>query len=237
MLGRPASYTRQFLMDAPEVFIKCVMSSVCSVPESPPPLESDPVMWDISLTYGELTPTSVIDILQLAVKHCLLPSPHSFFDIGSGCGFPSILASAYFPSIESSGGVEIVPSLHNQSILNVAAAASLLEDEERRMRVSRITLVCGDCLSPENLLAIRSATLLFSNSTAFSEELMAGVVKAAEGLKPGAVFVCTSQKISSPLFELCEQRILPSSWGEATVRVYRRKRLGSWVKGFGRNLH
>jgi len=194
----------------------------------------DPEVWDISLTYGELSPSSVVEIIEMSLKHCLLPTPHRFFDIGSGHGFPSIIAATLFPVIAFSGGVEILPSHFSTSLRNQAAAVSLVESEVRN-RVEGVDFRCGDVLSEENTSLLKDCSLLFCNSTAFSESLLAGLFKAIEGIKPGAVFVCTSQKLSSPLFELLEEKVLKSSWGEATVRVYRRKRIPLWVKGFGRN--
>jgi cytochrome c len=35
----------------------------------------------------------------------------------------------------------------------------------------------------------------------------------------------------TPLFELCAEACLPSTWGSATVRVYRRNKMPRWVVG------
>lgn len=208
---------------------------VSSLPTIPIEKGGDPVIWDISLTYGELTPSSVAQVLTLVSTHCLLPPPWSFFDIGAGAGHPCLIAGALFPAqFTTLAGVEILPSYHTASLLNQAYLLTTLpEGSDSKARVAGIDFHLGDTLDPQHATRIQGTDVVFANATAFSEELLRGVFRVLDDLKPGALFICTSQKLTSPLFELCEERVVPSSWGEATVRVYRRRKLGKWIAGFG----
>ena len=146
-----------------------------------------------------------------------------------------MIAGALYPSqFTSLAGVEILPSYHRASLLNQAHLLTTLPPGgEAHSKVEGIDFHLGDTLDPMHATRIAATDVVFANATAFSEDLLRGVFRILDDLKPGALFICTSQKLTSPLFELCQERVVPSSWGEATVRVYRRRKLGKWIAGFG----
>jgi hypothetical protein len=203
----------------------------------PRPLPPELQVYDISLTYGELQPASFMRALALALPFLRAPPPHAFLDFGSGEGFPPLLAAAlHGGTFSACSGVEISPRLHAVALEHAGHAAALAPalpglPSGAQGALQRVALHCGDGLAPSALPLLHGAALLYMNSTAFGEELLAGVFRAAEGMRAGALVVCTSQVMMTPLFELCAEACLPSTWGSATVRVYRRNKMPRWVVG------
>ena len=200
-------------------------------------LPSEPQIWDISLTYGELPASTFLQVLSLSLPYLTAAPPHSFYDFGSGQGLPPLLASVFLPSTFTSfAGTEVSPT-HHAAALSHRAHAAALAPAALPGRPGAAAALLGvqlhweDGLSPPLLPLLHSASLLYMNSTAFSEALLGEVLKEAECLARGALLVCTSQLVRSVLFELVAEAVLPSSWGQATVRVYRRNRMPRWAVG------
>ena len=74
--------------------------------------------------------------------------------------------------------------------------------------------------------------VIFANSTCFDDELMEGMSREAEKLKPGAYFITFTKGLSSEKFEVLERKRYKMSWGPATVFIHRRlNEDGSSVSG------
>lgn len=80
------------------------------------------------------------------------------------------------------------------------------------------------------------AAVVFCNGTCYQDDVLEPLFKKASKLRPGAVFCITSQVLpaslcsgSGALFELRWEGVVPSSWGTATARVYRRKEAPRWL--------
>ena len=66
----------------------------------------------------------------------------------------------------------------------------------------------------------------------FDDELMEGMSREAEKLKPGAYFITFTKGLSSEKFEVLERKRYKMSWGPATVFIHRRlNEDGSSVSG------
>ena len=226
--------------DALAAALRAAAAAAPPPPPGAPPPPAEPQIYDISLTYGELQPSAFLQVLALALPFLACAPPHAFHDFGSGEGLPPLLAAAFHAGFAACSGVEVSPRLHAAALAHAAAApaaaaaaaaagAPLPAGAPDRLRA--VALRCGDGLAPEALAPLRGAALLYMNSTAFSEELLAGVFKEAERMRCGALVVCTSQVMMTPLFELCAEAVVPSTWGTATARVYRRNKLPRWVVG------
>jgi hypothetical protein len=208
-------------------------------PQGPPPA-AEPQIYDISLTYGELQPGAFLRVLALALPYLACAAPLAFHDFGSGEGLPPLLTAAFHAGFDACSGVEVSPRLHAAALAHAAAAPAAAAAAAAAgaplpagasARLQAVALHCGDGLAPGALPLLRGAALLYMNSTAFSEELLAAVFKEAERMRAGALVVCTSQVMMTPLFELCAEAVVPSTWGSATARVYRRNALPRWVVG------
>mmetsp|Transcript_44556 Transcript_44556/g.57020 ORF Transcript_44556/g.57020 Transcript_44556/m.57020 type:complete len:156 (+) Transcript_44556:43-510(+) len=58
---------------------------------------------------------------------------------------------------------------------------------------------------------------IFANSTCFSQELMMGISRRAEELKPGTVVVTLTSSLASPYLKLTGSRMFAMSWGASTA--------------------
>ena len=200
----PSAPAAAAALDA-EAFVEAIRRAAAAAP--PPPLaEPDPQVYDISLTYGELSPSSFFNLITLALPFLASPPPHAFHDFGSGAGFPPLLAATFFPAAFGAGGVsgvEISRALHAEAQHNLALARA---QPAAAAALARVALHCGDGLEPALAPLVDGAALLFANSTCFGEALLAALFKRAERMAPGALLVCTSPEMRTPLFELCAWR-------------------------------
>lgn len=99
--------------------------------------------------------------------------------------------------------------------------------------LSLVDLRVADFLQAEGW---EGAAVVFCNGTCYQEDVLEPLFKKACKLRPGAVFCITSQLLppslcqgSAALFELRWEGVVPSSWGTATARVYRRKEVPRWL--------
>ena len=77
----------------------------------------------------------------------------------------------------------------------------------------------GDFLDDD---ACWTSDILFINSTAFSQELIADVERKCASLKRGAVIITLTTRLDAPELELVERFDAPASWGVATCFVHRK---------------
>ncbi len=244
-----------------DVFIDVVKDSVdelapvADTPAPPPsPLEQ---MWDIGLVYGELQPRGMLAMLRAVLPLCPLLAPSadesggagaasasSFWDLGSGEGVPCLLAALCTGVFQSVVGVELLPKLDWLARRHLMSAQALLgggaspplsswasEGDAAALaaRLAVVDLQCGDFLVAD----WSAAAIVFCNGTCYQDDVLKPLFKKAEGLRPGALFIITSQTCKSALFELAWTGVVAASWGTATARAYRRKKLPRWVGGLG----
>jgi hypothetical protein len=74
--------------------------------------------------------------------------------------------------------------------------------------------------------------LVFCNATAFEGTLLTSIFLQSENMKPGSIFILTTQKHTSKLFECVHEGKYSPSWDEKETiiaRIYRRKKLPKWI--------
>jgi hypothetical protein len=180
-------------------------------------------VWDAGLTYGELLPAALACALRRAVG-LLAPPPRPggavFFDLGSGEGLPCLLAAALCPEFGAIRGVELVPRLHAAAERHRAlAAAALPHDAAAAERARRVELRCGDFLEG---LSLAGVDVLFLLGTCFEEDVLGPVWAAAAAMRGGCALICASHEAPASLFELLHAERAGATWGEVTLRFYRR---------------
>jgi hypothetical protein len=72
--------------------------------------------------------------------------------------------------------------------------------------------------------------IAFVHGSTWTLELQSAVWNAAASLPPGSLLATVSWKAHrTPLFELCDESPIDMGWGKATIRTYRRLRIGRWA--------
>lgn len=102
-----------------------------------------------------------------------------------------------------------------------------------------IKFVNGDFLEKQclwNKTGELESDVIFCNATCYDDDFMNELYSLAENTKPGTILIITSQKCNSKLFELLHEGKLDASWGDVTVRVYRRLPLPKWIGGIFKRL-
>jgi SAM-dependent methyltransferase len=183
--------------------------------------------WAASLTYGELIPAEAAAAVRrgLSLLSRTPPGGAAFVDLGSGEGWPCLIAAALFPAaFRDVRGVELVPQLVAAAERHRAlAAAALPAGSAAAASVGGVKFECADLLEGlEGTLA--SADLVFFLGTCFEDDVLAPLWRAcAAALHPGAILICASHEAPAPLFELCWQGVAAASWGgDVMLRFYRR---------------
>lgn len=170
------------------------------------------------LTYGEVTFSSLANILCKDLVRHGVELKGSFYDLGSGSG-RGVIAAALLGHFNRVCGIEMLNELHQasvevQEVYEAKIAPKLSLDSNQKVEFLKGNLLGVDW---------HDASVIFINSTCFSGPLMAKISKKANKLKPGACIVTLSQRLSSPHYELVESKIYPMSWGDATAHIHIRR--------------
>ena len=147
----------------------------------------------------------------------------AFWDLGSGTG-KAVMTAGLCSHFAHVRGVELLPC-------TAGIAAVLVEDFERDVLpgarpistpLRSIAVECGDFFAPECLARWQAGDFVFCNCVTWDDDTMGRLSIAAEGLRPGAVFVTVLCPLSSTKFELVEEMELAFSWGAVECLVHRR---------------
>ncbi|OQS02786.1 hypothetical protein THRCLA_04883, partial [Thraustotheca clavata] len=168
--------------------------------------------------YGEIAFFPFADII-----YPLIPElPHNnaiFYDLGSGVG-KAVIAAALLHPFHKSVGIEILAPL-----VDFARARNEKLAQEYDGVAQSISFECGSFF----VIPWNDGDIVFSHSTCFSPTMWERISKQAEQLKQGAFFISVSHVLASPLFEVLRSMIVTMSWGQCTVYIHRRKRIGRWA--------
>jgi SAM-dependent methyltransferase len=176
-----------------------------------------------------------------------------FLDVGSGIGKP-VFAAALLRPWRRCAGVELLAGLHAEALALRETWRGGLPFSQRGVkqtlfrvppaaRAARIDLRCADACDASLTLGNAedeedaelpdaeferplwaAVDLAFACSTCFDEETVARMARAAELMRPGAVFAACSIRLPEETFELvAELPDTPASWGITTVFVHERR--------------
>ncbi len=167
---------------------------------------------DPALTYGEVTPASV---LRMLTKVDAKPG-ETFYDLGSGTG-KAVLYSAIIGGMGKAVGIELVRDLYE-------AAETVREryNVEVRPQIempSTIEFRHGDMFDHD----LSDADIVFSHCTCFDDALMQRLAQKLEELRPGARVITVTKNVPSVAFETIGSELLSLGWGDATMYYQRRK--------------
>jgi hypothetical protein len=112
--------------------------------------------------------------------------------------------------------LEGLHSLSQQLLARYNSDIRPLVPEDRRG--VNVEFVLGDAFAKE----WTGATLLFANSTCFSDDMMELLGLGSERLPSGTFFITFTKPIPSPSFEVLDSERHDMSWGEATVFIQRK---------------
>ncbi|KAG7384852.1 hypothetical protein PHYPSEUDO_002167 [Phytophthora pseudosyringae] len=175
-----------------------------------------------SLVYGEIPFETVDAIFQLMRTQfgVLLDKGGAFYDIGSGCG-KVVMAAALLHDFSKCCGIELLDGLH-------AVALKVLDRWRYQMLDSLpvtktevdVGFAKGDAVKRPDIW--KDATLVFCNSTCFSDSLIQAISAEADQLAVGSYFVTVTKPLQSTRWQAMLEEKFHMSWGRATVIVQRK---------------
>ncbi len=151
--------------------------------------------------YGETSLAAMRRILTLA-EAC---ATDTFLDLGSGTGRFLLIAARLY-DLEGTG-VELLPTF-------VRNAQRIATRHAPRCRFVQADLFSVDW---------SGASLLYSNTTAFTDEGMARFSEKCGEIRPGARLVTVTRQPEHPDLIQVAYEMLEFSWGLSSVFVYRRR--------------
>lgn len=156
-----------------------------------------------SLTYGEISLCSLLDLLAL-----IKPTTHDqFYDLGSGSGKAVIATKLRYPQMEVVG-IERVQALHD-----------LAEERGQSVPPPHAVFLCEDFLSAD----LSHATILLINATAFMPDVWAPLLVKLLGLKAGTKIIITSKQLPDDAFLMRYGAVERMSWGSVNTYIYERR--------------
>lgn len=187
-----------------------------------------------SLTYGELTPSSLRRIFALLEFHLCDRRGLNFVDLGSGFGrvllgvacldngSPCFSEAQCRRRYSSCRGIEVVPHLHDAA----TRAHERLEAHPigaALLGPGRVSFVCADALECAHKW-LPYADVVYVCCTCFDDDLIKRISEALRlGLKEGALLVTVCKRLQlQASMELLETVDSDCSWGHAEIYIERR---------------
>ncbi|OGB97373.1 hypothetical protein A3F06_02615 [candidate division TM6 bacterium RIFCSPHIGHO2_12_FULL_36_22] len=149
-------------------------------------------------TYGEILP----DSLETILKDLKLSKKDIFYDLGSGAGKTVVQVAMTTPA--KAVGIELSPT-------RVSIARKALEKLKKEPG-KRASFVEGD-ITTANL---NDATVIFTCSTCFSDDLMKKLLDKFLELKPGLHVISLRQLPQHKRMKLIKEYSLPMTWSDAS---------------------
>ncbi|KAG2918013.1 hypothetical protein PC115_g10583 [Phytophthora cactorum] len=150
-----------------------------------------------SLVYGEIPFETVDAIFQLMRTQfgVLLDKGGNFYDIGSGCG-KVVMAAALLHDFSKCCGIEVLDGLHSVALKVLDRWRFEMLDSLPATKVDvDVGFVKGDAVKRPDIW--RDATLVFCNSTCFSDSLIQAISTEADQLAVGSYFVTVTKPLQS----------------------------------------
>lgn len=164
-------------------------------------------------TYGEIKYNS----LQTLLNELQLTSNDVFYDLG--CGVGKTCMQVYLnTAVKKTVGIELCKSRYNGAM----KAYAWLQEKGYISRRRELKIVFDDLLK----VNMNNATIVYTCSTCFSDELMLAITKKLSKLKRGLI-VLTLKKLPDHdqyNFVFVKEFILPMTWSEVSpVYMYKLK--------------
>ncbi|SCC90909.1 Uncharacterized protein SCG7109_BF_00050 [Chlamydiales bacterium SCGC AG-110-M15] len=165
--------------------------------------------------YGEAELHSIEKIFQIVD-----PQPDEVFvDLGAGVG-KQVLTAALLYDFKKVRGIEILSDLHKTS-------KDILEQFRKKYgsklpdgkEMPDIDFLKGNFLRAD----FSEADVAYMCSTCYSEEMMEGIARGAEHMKPGSRVVTLTKPLPSDQYEEIHHEFYPMSWGTSQVFIYKKK--------------
>jgi hypothetical protein len=169
---------------------------------------------DSSLTYGELTEKSIVDLLEV-VK----PQPGEvFYDFGSGAGKPVLWASVLYNwhkccGIEILNGLSELSLQQKEKLINHPDIYKVLPN-----KTFNIQFINEDFLNVD----FSDANVILLNATAFSPDMWSKLTEKFLTLAPGTRIMVLTKSINLPEFEQFHSDSYLMTWGMNSVNFYRK---------------
>lgn len=159
-------------------------------------------------TYGEIKFESAQKLLEY-----LKPTRDDvFYDLGSGVG--KFVLQAYLTTdIKKSVGIELSGTRYELAVKALKATAeSNLFDPHREAKFLNENIITAD---------FSDATIVFTCSTCYSEELMEKIAEKLMKLKPGTKIASLKEFKSHPRLKKVETLKLPMTWSDSSsIYIY-----------------
>jgi len=197
-----------------------------------------------SLVYGEIDLQGFCNLLESLSPGVILSSPSSsqllhgkeilkrgngiFYDIGSGSG-RAVFAARFMGDFDQCTGIELLSNLH-QLAISVQSLYKFLY--KHKLQWQNVTFHCSDLLDYD----WSDGTVVYAPSLLFDDAMMESIARKAILLRPCAYLISLKKfKQGTPAsstslcfhdaFTMAQQSVVPMSWGDADVYVYRRNEM------------
>ncbi|ETV84729.1 hypothetical protein H257_03836 [Aphanomyces astaci] len=192
-----------------------------------------------SFVYGEISFFPFADILD-SISADIPVGNGVFYDLGSGVG-KAVMAAALVHKFHKAIGIEQLKPLVDFSHARVDR---LMETND--VAGQTISYLCGSffdhkwsdgdvvfchstCFSPRYVFVISLPMVGCLDTKDMMDSMWERISKDAEQLKQGAYFISVSHILASPLFEVLRTLTVQMGWGNCTVYIQRRRRIGRWA--------
>uniref|UniRef100_H3H2A9 Histone H3-K79 methyltransferase n=1 Tax=Phytophthora ramorum TaxID=164328 RepID=H3H2A9_PHYRM len=158
-----------------------------------------------SLVYGEIPFETVDAIFQLMRTQfgVLLDNGGNFYDIGSGCG------------------KVVLDGLHDVALKALDRWRYQMLDSLPATKANvDVGFAKGDAIKRPDIW--RDGTLVFCNSTCFSDSLIQAISAEADQLRVGSYFVTVTKPLQSTRWQAVHEEKFHMSWGRATVIIQKK---------------
>jgi hypothetical protein len=168
---------------------------------------------DNSLVYGEVEFASFLNLLQFFPKS----KGGVFYDLGSGSG-RAVFTVRFTLDFDRCIGIELLPNLHK---LAVDVTEIYDQNFRHKLALQSVEFYCEDVLKYD----WSDATVIFTCSTCFEDDLIFAIGEKAKDLQQGADLITLKKftGIDPDAFDIIQETVCPMSWGDADVFVYRRR--------------
>ena len=190
--------------------------------------QEQPKHSDDSLVYGEVDLEgfcNLLQSLQAASQQEREKKGGTFYDLGSGSG-RAVFAARFLGDFQQCIGIELLPNLHQ---LATSLQSLYKFVYKHKLKSQAIDFYCSDLLEYD----WSDGTVVYCPSLLFDDLLMERIAVQALKLQPGAFLISLKKFPNNSAdmdpegfhqnFEMVQQSVVPMSWGDANVYVYRRQ--------------